>query len=82
MTLAPAEHIGAAGASGGPFGESGLPPPNPRVQRTRPFASLRGSPLTRHPLGRRRFFCRRHLRYSDPTEAGKKLSPLPTLEGT
>ena len=27
--------------------------PNPRVQRTRPCASLRGSPLTRHPLGRR-----------------------------
>ena len=27
--------------------------PNPRVQRTRPYASLRGSPLTRHPLGRR-----------------------------
>ena len=26
-------------------------PPNPRVQRTRPYASLRGSPLTRHPLG-------------------------------
>ena len=26
--------------------------PNPRVQRTRPCASLRGSPLTRHPLGR------------------------------
>ena len=26
----------------------------PRVQRTRPYASLRGSPLTRHPLGRRR----------------------------
>jgi hypothetical protein len=26
-------------------------PPNPRVQRTRPCASLRGSPLTRHPLG-------------------------------
>jgi len=25
--------------------------PNPRVQRTRPCASLRGSPLTRHPLG-------------------------------
>ena len=25
--------------------------PNPRVQRTRPYASLRGSPLTRHPLG-------------------------------
>jgi hypothetical protein len=30
-----------------PFGR----PPNPRVQRTRPYASLRGSPLTRHPLG-------------------------------
>jgi len=29
-----------------------LGPPNPRVQRTRPYASLRGSPLTRHPLGR------------------------------
>jgi hypothetical protein len=29
-----------------------LPAPNPRVQRTRPCASLRGSPLTRHPLGR------------------------------
>ena len=29
-----------------------LRPPNPRVQRTRPSASLRGSPLTRHPLGR------------------------------
>ena len=28
-------------------------PPNPRVQRTRPCASLRGSPLTRHPLGAR-----------------------------
>jgi len=27
--------------------------PNPRVQRTRPYASLRGSPLTRHPLGGR-----------------------------
>jgi len=27
------------------------PSPNPRVQRTRPYASLRGSPLTRHPLG-------------------------------
>ena len=27
------------------------PPPNPRVQRTRPCASLRGSPLTRRPLG-------------------------------
>ena len=27
------------------------PSPNPRVQRTRPCASLRGSPLTRHPLG-------------------------------
>jgi hypothetical protein len=26
-------------------------PPNPRVQRTRPYASLQGSPLTRHPLG-------------------------------
>jgi SEC-C motif len=26
--------------------------PNPRVQRTRPCASLRGSPLTRHLLGR------------------------------
>jgi len=26
--------------------------PNPRVQRTRPLASLGGSPLTRHPLGR------------------------------
>ena len=26
-------------------------PPNPRVQRTRPCASLRGSPLARHPLG-------------------------------
>ena len=25
--------------------------PNPRVQRPRPCASLRGSPLTRHPLG-------------------------------
>ena len=25
--------------------------PNTRVQRTRPCASLRGSPLTRHPLG-------------------------------
>jgi hypothetical protein len=25
-------------------------PPNPRVQRTRPFASRRHSPLTRHPL--------------------------------
>ena len=30
---------------------SHLRPPNPRVQRTRPCASLRGSPLTRHPLG-------------------------------
>ena len=29
-------------------------PPNPRVQRTRPCASLRGSPLTRHPLGGRK----------------------------
>ena len=29
------------------------PLPNPRVQRTRPCASLRGSPLTRHPLGTR-----------------------------
>lgn len=28
--------------------------PNPRVQRTRPYASLRGSPLTRHPLGVRK----------------------------
>ena len=28
-----------------------MPPPNPRVQRTRPCASLRGSPQTRHPLG-------------------------------
>jgi len=28
-----------------------LGPPNTRVQRTRPYASLRGSPLTRHPLG-------------------------------
>ena len=28
-----------------------MTPPNPRVQRTRPCASLRGSPLTRHPLG-------------------------------
>jgi hypothetical protein len=28
-------------------------PPNSRVQRTRPYASLRGSPLTRHPLGGR-----------------------------
>ena len=28
--------------------------PNPRVQRTRPCASLRGSPLTRHPLGGQR----------------------------
>ena len=27
--------------------------PNPRVQRTRPLASLGGSPLTRHPLGAR-----------------------------
>jgi hypothetical protein len=27
-------------------------PPNGRVQRTRPCASLRGSPLTRHPLDR------------------------------
>ena len=27
-------------------------PPNPRVQRTRPCASLLGSPLTRHPSGR------------------------------
>ena len=26
-------------------------PPDPRVQRTRPYASLGGSPLTRHPLG-------------------------------
>ena len=26
-------------------------PPNTRVQRTHPCASLRGSPLTRHPLG-------------------------------
>ena len=26
-------------------------PPTARVQRTRPYASLRGSPLTRHPLG-------------------------------
>jgi len=25
-------------------------PPDPRVQRTRPCASLRGSPLTRHPF--------------------------------
>ena len=25
--------------------------PNPRVQRTRPSASRRASPLTRHPLG-------------------------------
>ena len=32
--------------------EQKVPPPNPRVQRTRPCASLRGSPLTRHPLGR------------------------------
>jgi hypothetical protein len=32
------------------FGVS--PSPNPRVQRTRPCASLRGSPLTRRPLGR------------------------------
>jgi hypothetical protein len=31
-------------------GPSGVPP-NTRVQRTRPCASLRGSPLTRHPLG-------------------------------
>ena len=29
----------------------GQAPPNPRVQRTRPSASPRGSPLTRHPLG-------------------------------
>jgi [ribosomal protein S5]-alanine N-acetyltransferase len=28
-------------------------PPNPRVQRTRPSASRRASPLTRHPLGRK-----------------------------
>jgi hypothetical protein len=26
--------------------------PNPRVQRTRSSPSARGSPLTRHPLGR------------------------------
>ena len=26
-------------------------PPNMRVQRTRPLASLGGSPLPRHPLG-------------------------------
>ena len=30
-----------------------LVPPDPRVQRTRPLASLGGSPLTRHPLGSR-----------------------------
>ena len=27
-----------------------LEPPNPRVQRTHPLASLGGSPLTRSPL--------------------------------
>jgi hypothetical protein len=27
------------------------PPPNPRVQQARPYASLRSSPLSRHPLG-------------------------------
>jgi signal peptidase I len=36
-------------------------PPNTRVQRTRPSASLRGSPLTRRPLGRPRS---RRLAYS------------------
>jgi hypothetical protein len=30
-----------------------LPAPNPRVQRTRAYASLRRSPLTRRPLGGR-----------------------------